>query len=115
MTVHSDDATPGILAFLKHKRILLILDTCEHLIEAVAALAARIFETAPQVHILATSREALRVEGEHVYRLDHWLARRMNPVSPPSRLRRFQPRSCSSNAPRRAARPCGSWDTRSQR
>ncbi len=70
LTVHSDDPTPGLLAFLKHKRMLLILDTCEHLIEAVATLAARIFETAPQVHILATSREALRVEGEHVYRLE---------------------------------------------
>lgn len=50
--------------------MLLILDTCEHLIEAVAALASQIFIAAPQVHILATSREALRVEGEHVYRLD---------------------------------------------
>jgi len=70
LSVHSDDATPGLIAFLKSKRILLILDTCEHLVEAVAALAANIIEAAPQVHILATSREALRVEGEHVYRLD---------------------------------------------
>src|SRR5262245_16102793 len=70
LSVRSDDATPGLVAFLKGKRILLILDTCEHLVEAVAALAARIIETAPDVHILATSREALRVEGEHVYRLD---------------------------------------------
>ena len=37
------------------KRILLILDTCEHLVEAIAALAASIMEAAPQVHILATS------------------------------------------------------------
>ena len=43
--------------------MLLILDTCEHLIEAVAALASQIFIAAPQVHILATSREALRVRG----------------------------------------------------
>jgi predicted ATPase/DNA-binding winged helix-turn-helix (wHTH) protein len=69
-SVQSDDATPGLIAFLKGRRILLILDTCEHLVEAVAALAAAIIEAAPQVHILATSREALRVEGEHVYRLD---------------------------------------------
>ena len=58
------------MAYLRDKRILLILDTCEHLVEAVAALAASIMEAAPQVHILATSREALRIEGEHVYRLD---------------------------------------------
>ena len=70
LSVQSDDATPSLIAYLRDKRILLILDTCEHLIEAVAALAASIVEAAPQVHILATSREALRVEGEHVYRLD---------------------------------------------
>jgi predicted ATPase/DNA-binding winged helix-turn-helix (wHTH) protein len=65
-----DDATSGLIAYLRNKRILLILDTCEHLIEAVAELASRVFVAAPQVHILATSREALRVEGEHIYRLD---------------------------------------------
>jgi len=37
--------------------------------ETAAVLAERIFEEAPQVHILATSRESLRVEGEHVHRL----------------------------------------------
>ncbi|TJV55097.1 MAG: transcriptional regulator, partial [Mesorhizobium sp.] len=51
------------------KRILLIQDTCEHVIDAAADLAARIFASAPQAHILATSREALQVEGEHVYKL----------------------------------------------
>jgi predicted ATPase/DNA-binding winged helix-turn-helix (wHTH) protein len=70
LSVQSDDPTPNLIAFLRDRRILLILDTCEHLIEAVASLAARIFTEAPQVHILATSREALQVEGEHVYRLD---------------------------------------------
>jgi predicted ATPase len=49
--------------------MLLILDSCEHVIETVAMLAERIFQDAPQVHILATSRESLRVEGEHVDRL----------------------------------------------
>ncbi len=70
MPVQSNDPTPGLIQFLKDKRILLVLDTCEHLVEAIAALAATIAETAPGVHILATSREALRIEGEHVYRLD---------------------------------------------
>jgi predicted ATPase/DNA-binding winged helix-turn-helix (wHTH) protein len=70
LSVPTDDATSGLVAYLRNKRILLILDTCEHLIEAVAALASCIFVAAPQVHILATSREALRVEGEHIYRLD---------------------------------------------
>ena len=70
LSVQSDDATPNLIAYLRNKRILLILDTCEHLVEAVAALAANIIDAAPQMHVLATSREALRVEGEHIYRLD---------------------------------------------
>jgi predicted ATPase/DNA-binding winged helix-turn-helix (wHTH) protein len=70
LPVRSDDATPSLVAYLRDKRILLVLDTCEHLIEAVAPLAAHIFAAAPQVHVLATSREALRVEGEHVHRLE---------------------------------------------
>ena len=70
LSVQSNDATPSLVAYLRNKRILLILDTCEHLVEAVAPLAAYIVDAAPQVHILATSREALRVESEHIYRLD---------------------------------------------
>ncbi len=69
LSVQSDDPTPGLIAFLRDKRLLLILDTCEHLIEAVAALAERILSAAPRIHILATSREALRAEGEHVFKL----------------------------------------------
>jgi predicted ATPase/DNA-binding winged helix-turn-helix (wHTH) protein len=70
LPVGSADARPNLMAWLRDKRILLILDTCEHLIEEVAGLAASILASAPQVHILGTSREAMRVEGERVYRLD---------------------------------------------
>jgi predicted ATPase/DNA-binding winged helix-turn-helix (wHTH) protein len=70
LSVQSNDAMPNLIAYLRDKRILLILDTCEHLVEAVAPLAVSIVDAAPQVHVLATSREALRVEGEHIYRLD---------------------------------------------
>ncbi|MDP1544057.1 MAG: hypothetical protein Q8L99_13020, partial [Polycyclovorans sp.] len=69
LSVQSDDATPNLIAYLRDKQILLILDTCEHLIDAVAELASQIFAAAPGVHILATSREALQVDDEHVYRL----------------------------------------------
>jgi predicted ATPase/DNA-binding winged helix-turn-helix (wHTH) protein len=69
LSVPSDDATTSLIAYIRDKRILLILDTCEHLIDAVAELATRIFVAAPEVHILASSREALRVEGEHIYKL----------------------------------------------
>ena len=70
LSVQSDDPTPNLIAYLRDKRILLVLDTCEHLVDAVATLAAGIVDAASQVHILATSREALRVENEYVYRLD---------------------------------------------
>ncbi len=70
LSVRSDDTIPGVIAYLRDKRLLLILDNCEHLIEASATLAEHIFLAAPDVHILATSREALRVEGENVYKLE---------------------------------------------
>jgi predicted ATPase/DNA-binding winged helix-turn-helix (wHTH) protein len=70
LSVQSNDAMPNLIAYLRDKRILLILDTCEHLVEAVAPVAASIINAAPEVHILATSREALRVQSEHIYRLD---------------------------------------------
>jgi len=67
LSVQSEDVSSGLIAYLRDKRLLLVLDTCEHLIEAVAALAAMIFNAAPRVHILATSRETLQVEGERVF------------------------------------------------
>jgi predicted ATPase/DNA-binding winged helix-turn-helix (wHTH) protein len=69
LPAQADDPMPALLAHLRDERMLLILDNCEHVISAAAPLAAAIFHAAPQVHILATSREALRVEGEQVHRL----------------------------------------------
>jgi predicted ATPase/DNA-binding winged helix-turn-helix (wHTH) protein len=69
MQVQSDDALPSVQAFLRDKRVLLVLDNCEHLVDAAARLAEDLFFHAPRVHLLTTSREALRVEGERVYRL----------------------------------------------
>jgi len=69
LRVQSSDPTPGIIKFLRNKRMILIFDSCEHVIDAAATLVERIFQEAPQVCILATSRETLRVEGEHVHRL----------------------------------------------
>lgn len=70
LPVGSEDVRPSLLAYLHDKQILLILDTCEHLIDAIADLAANIIDAAPLVHLLATSREALRIEAESIYRLD---------------------------------------------
>src|SRR6516164_3812257 len=67
--IRSDDPVPGLVGAIRDRRLLLVLDNCEHVIEAAATLAVAILRGATDVHILATSREPLRVEGEHVQRL----------------------------------------------
>jgi predicted ATPase/DNA-binding winged helix-turn-helix (wHTH) protein len=67
--LQTQDPLVGLLAFIGDKKILLVLDSCEHVIGVAAALAERVVSGAPQAHILATSREALRAEGEHVHLL----------------------------------------------
>jgi predicted ATPase len=67
--VQTNDPIQATQGFLRNKRMLIILDGCEHVIETAAMLAEQICEEAAQVHILATSREPLLVEGEHVYQL----------------------------------------------
>jgi predicted ATPase/DNA-binding winged helix-turn-helix (wHTH) protein len=69
LALQLQDPVTSLLAFLLEMRIVLILDGCEHVIEAVATFTERLFNEAPNVHLLVTSREALRVEGEHVYLL----------------------------------------------
>lgn len=59
----------GVLEHLYDKRLLVVLDNCEHLIEACAALAERLLSNCPQVTLLATSREALGVPGEKIWPL----------------------------------------------
>ncbi|MCJ9700164.1 BTAD domain-containing putative transcriptional regulator [Bradyrhizobium sp. SHOUNA76] len=54
---------------LSRRSLLLILDNCEHLIDAIAALARQILSACPHVSLLATSRETLMIEGERTYPL----------------------------------------------
>jgi len=51
------------------KTLLLVIDNCEHLIEAAARMAEALLRASPGVSLLATSREPLRVSGEYVYRV----------------------------------------------
>jgi predicted ATPase/DNA-binding winged helix-turn-helix (wHTH) protein len=69
LVLQTRDPLVGLLAFIGDRKILLVLDNCEHVISVAAALAERVVGEAPQAHILATSREALRVEGEYVHLL----------------------------------------------
>ena len=57
----------SIVAALREKRLLVVLDNCEHVIEAVADLVDTVVGSCPEVSVLATSREALDVEGEDTY------------------------------------------------
>ncbi len=65
----ADDPLLGLIVSLRDKRVLLILDNCEHVIEAAAGLAMTLLSSAPCIRILATSREPLAIEGERQHRL----------------------------------------------
>jgi predicted ATPase len=54
---------------LAQRRLLLILDTCEHVIDAAAAMAEALLQAGSEVRIIATSREPLRAEGEQIYQV----------------------------------------------
>src|SRR6266403_2270306 len=63
LDVRSEYPLPGLVAGLRNRRMLLLLDTCEHVIDAAAKVTASILSGAPGVDILATSREPLGVAG----------------------------------------------------
>jgi len=63
------DGFAGLLSVLGDKRMLIVLDNCEHVADAAADLALQVMRSAPGVRILATSREPLGIEGEHLLRL----------------------------------------------
>jgi predicted ATPase/class 3 adenylate cyclase len=70
--VRDQPGTPvmdGIVDFLRHKELLLLLDNCEHVIGAAAALADRILAACPSVTVLASSREALGIAGEVLFQV----------------------------------------------
>jgi predicted ATPase/class 3 adenylate cyclase len=59
----------SIPQWLRRKKLLLILDNCEHILEPVAAITNAVIRSCPDVRMLATSRQALGVSGEAVHRL----------------------------------------------
>ena len=69
LVIQTDDVVPALVARMLEAPTLLVLDGCEHVIDGVSALAEKLFQRVPTLHLLATSREAMRVEGEHVYEI----------------------------------------------
>ncbi|WP_394831571.1 helix-turn-helix transcriptional regulator [Pendulispora rubella] len=73
--VLASDPLAGLRSHLRGKQVLLVLDTCEHVVESVSRLAEALLSHLPELRILATSREVLRATGE-------W-AHRLRPLAPP--------------------------------
>jgi predicted ATPase/DNA-binding winged helix-turn-helix (wHTH) protein len=69
VAVAPEDPLPGLVASLRDKHLLIVLDNCEHVIEIAANLAETLLEQLPKLHIVATSREPLRIRDERIQRL----------------------------------------------
>lgn len=81
LSVPDQSARPAVnklLDYIRERQILIVLDNCEHLLQAVAALTAAMLQQAPGLRVLATSREPLEIAGERICRIP--------PLSTPSLL-----------------------------
>jgi predicted ATPase/DNA-binding winged helix-turn-helix (wHTH) protein len=65
-----EDTLASLATTLHDKRMLLVLNNCAHVVDAAASVVTALLKGAPDVHIIATSREPLRVEGERLHRLE---------------------------------------------
>jgi predicted ATPase/DNA-binding SARP family transcriptional activator len=84
---YQDDPMERLLEYCGRRRLLLVLDNCEHVIDGAAALTAELLAACPRVTVLATSREPLGVPGEMV--------RPVEPLPPPTAYRLFAERAAS--------------------
>lgn len=66
----ASDGLDGVIRFVRNRRVLLVLDNCEHVRERCASFASDLLERAPRVTILATSRAPLAIGAETIYRLE---------------------------------------------
>ena len=85
----------SVVTALRDKHLLVVLDNCEHLVEPVAQLVDRIVDSCPGCRVLATSREALDVEGEEAYEVRPWHRRLARQRPPTTRCSRTTPCGCS--------------------
>lgn len=76
--------------YLESKRILLLLDNCEHLLDACATLATALLESCPHLRLLATSREGLRVLGEQRYPVPSLATPDLKRLPPPEQVGSYE-------------------------
>lgn len=69
MQYHGTDVLEVVTDFLRGTSLVVIFDSCDHLIDAVTCLTEMLYVQVPNIHILVTSREPLRAEGEFNHRL----------------------------------------------
>jgi predicted ATPase/DNA-binding winged helix-turn-helix (wHTH) protein len=69
LNISQGDPPTLIEDLLRDKRVLLVVDNCEHVIDAVAGLVDRLLRACPFVRVITTSREPLQIESEWVYKL----------------------------------------------
>ena len=69
LALKSKDPGLELVNIIRSRKLLVILDSCEHVIEAVASLAEQLYQQTEEIHVLTTSRELLKVEGEHCCRV----------------------------------------------
>lgn len=79
--------TDALLKFVRDRKLLLILDNCEHLVPPCAELAKALLQAGPQVTLLATSRDALQIAGEASYQLEPLSVPVANATPDPDTLR----------------------------
>jgi predicted ATPase len=69
LALKSKDPGLELIDLVRSRELLIILDSCEHVIEAVVSLAEQLYLQTEAIHVLTTSRELLKVEGEHCCRV----------------------------------------------
>jgi predicted ATPase len=69
LPLKSKDPGLELVDLVRSRKLLIILDSCEHVIEAVALLAEQLYQETEQIHLLTTSRESLKLEGEQCCRV----------------------------------------------
>ena len=104
LALKSKDPGLELVDLVRSRKLLIILDSCEHVIETVALLAEQLYQETEQVYFLTTSRESLKVEGEHCCRVRayHSFSREVEASNTPT-IRRLIP-SCRHQLSRIAPR-----------
>ncbi|WP_051940698.1 ATP-binding protein [Phaeacidiphilus oryzae] len=85
------ESLPRLLDVLADRSLLLVLDNCEHLVDAAARFAETLLAACPRVTVLATSREPLNIPGEEVVPV--------GPLPPADALRLFEERAAAAGRP----------------